>query len=353
MQMFFRILSLCHDVIPEHSDGKIKLSASNPDDECLVAAAAYFGFIFQDRSEGNIILDSKEDGEQKIELLETIKFTSKRKAMSVAIKDTDGKIRLLIKGADTAIVKRLKSGQDTLLKSTIEHMEQYSQEGLRCLLIGYRDITEDEYKRWANKYAEASTDLDQLDALKKGLPNKIEDLEAELEKEIILVGSSAIEDKLQDGVPECIAQLAAAGVNLWVLTGDKEETAINIAVACNLVLPEKYMDHIIINEKTASTAEDMASILENEIQKCDKEKLDTGNPSRPKALIIDGPSLIICLGKNEYDSKGLLLKLSTSCQAVVGCRVSPDQKREMVDLIKTGIPTVRTLAIGDGANDLL
>jgi len=348
LQNFFRILSMCHDVIPEHADGTVKLSASNPDDECLVQAAQYFGFEFTDRQEGKIVISSKDDGNQTPELLETIKFTSKRKRMSVVIRDTDKKVKLLIKGADTAIVGRVKAGQEALLKTTIAHMEQYSVEGLRCLLLGHKDLSDAEWNAWNNKYQKAAADLEQLDLLKKGLPNQIEELEEQLEKDITLVGSTAIEDKLQDGVPECIAQLAAAGINLWVLTGDKEETAINIAVACNLVLPQQYMDHIIINQKTAPTRELMTDILKNQLDAVANEDRKT---AKPKALIIDGPSLIICL-QAESKTRSMLLELSKSCRAVVGCRVSPDQKRQMVDLIKKGIPTVRTLAIGDGANDV-
>ena len=353
VQTFFRILSMCHDVIPERLGENIKLSASNPDDECLVAASTYFGFQFCDRQEGNMILKTKDSGEERIKLLETLKFTSKRKRMSVIIREADNSVKLLIKGADTAIAPRVSVGQEDLLSTTVTHMEQYSGEGLRCLLLGYKDLTEAQWTTWNAKYQKATTDLEQLEALKKGEPNAIEDLESEIEEGITLVGSTAIEDKLQDGVPECIAQLADAGINLWVLTGDKEETAINIAVACNLVLPAAYMDHIIINEKTAPTITEMIVILAKELDGIARGAAARVKNPKPKALIIDGPSLILCLDKkSKLGAREKLLELSKHCRAVVGCRVSPDQKREMVDLIKVGIPGVRTLAIGDGANDV-
>ena len=272
-----------------------------------------------------------------------------------------------------------------------------------------------------------------------------------------LVGATALEDRLQDGVPECISELARAGLVIWVLTGDKEETAINISIACNLLAPPKYMKQIIINQKNSESVKAMKGLLVHELIEARKQTaLHNGNKlgGKPRALVIDGPSLIIALGdeshvalrsnvedKNlkgadyfngdsmvgtpsfsydlEYDiekddgedvkyqarapsavlegasalhsqvdeessgelqnccfgrnlnrvasksddldaedldklsAKALLLELSQYCKAVVACRVSPDQKRTMVNLIKNELgQDVLTLAIGDGANDV-
>jgi phospholipid-transporting ATPase len=251
---------------------------------------------------------------------------------------------------------RLKSGQDDLLTKTEMDMKDFSVEGLRCLYIGYAVLKETDYKRWATEYAAARTDLNQMDKKKKGEANRIEELEDIIEQNLVLLGVTAIEDRLQDGVPECIAELAAAGFNIWVLTGDKEETAINIAVACNLVLPKEYMEHIIINAHNAPTQEAMKVLFRKEIERYDADLVmeeETMKQFKPRALIIDGVSLIIAMGdRSENGIRSLLLEFSQKCKAVVACRVSPDQKREMVNLIKTGLPWVRTLAIGDGANDV-
>jgi phospholipid-transporting ATPase len=263
IQEFFRILALCHDTIPERIDGKIKLSASNPDDECLVVAAKYFGAEFLDRRESFAIFQSQ-GRTQEVEVLEILGFTSKRKRMSVVIRDVDGVIRVLTKGADSVMAPRLAAGQANLFSTTDAHMQQYAQEGLRCLLVGFKEIAQAEFEKWSVKYNNASTDLAELEKKKSGLPNLIEDLEEEFEQQFILVGSTAIEDKLQDGVPEAIEQIARAGVNIWVLTGDKEETAINIAVACNLVKPKEYMKHVIINQKSYPTLQACSAVLQNE-----------------------------------------------------------------------------------------
>jgi phospholipid-transporting ATPase len=265
IQQFFRILSLCHDTIPEIIEGKIKLSASNPDDEALVCAAAYFGFEFRDRRGKTAQVWNAQAGLlEETPVVESIVFSSKRKRMSVIIDSSSGRKQLLCKGADTAILPRLCGNQDALIAETVEHMNQYSSEGLRCLLVAYRDISDSEFLSWSAKYKEASTNIEELEKRKEKLPNKIEDLEDEIEQQLVLVGCTAIEDKLQDGVPEAIAQISHAGVNIWVLTGDKEETAINIAVACNLVLPEEYMRHVIVNKRSCPTPEAAIALLESE-----------------------------------------------------------------------------------------
>lgn len=352
---FFRILAICHDVIPERVDGMIKLSASNPDDEALVCAAKYFGYEFCDRREKKTILKNLEtESFEEVQVLDTIEFTSKRKKMSVIIRDCDGVIRLYTKGADTAMMPLFKAGQNSLLKKTDTDMRQYAIEGLRCLMVGYAVISEDRYLNWSADYHAACAEMEQIEKKKQGKRNKIEEFEDIIERDFILVGATAIEDRLQDGVPEAIAELAAAGINIWVLTGDKEETAINIAVACNVVLPKQYMDQIVINQSIAESKEAIRKVFHAEIKKFDEDFENLGAATmKPRSLIIDGPTLLTAmLDVEDGGCRELLLDFSNRCKCVVGCRVSPDQKREMVHLVKTGVPGVRTLAIGDGANDV-
>uniref|UniRef100_A0A7S3HLE4 Phospholipid-transporting ATPase n=2 Tax=Spumella elongata TaxID=89044 RepID=A0A7S3HLE4_9STRA len=346
---FFRILAICHDVIPEKVDGQIKLSASNPDDEALVCASEYFGFQFVDRADKMCIIHNRETGQdEEVETLAVIPFTSKRKRMTVIIRDVDNKIKLYCKGADTIMLPRLRAGQDALVNKTNKDMRDFAVEGLRCLIIASNVLTTQDFEQWNNAYLAATSDLHQIELKKKGEYNRIEELEDRIENYLTLNGATAIEDRLQDGVPECIAELAKAGINIWVLTGDKEETAINIAVACNLVLPTEYMEQVIINKHTAPDLDKAKATFQYEM------KLHFENSSKPdwkpRALIIDGPSLIFVM--SDEDTKDMLLRFSQTCKAVVCCRVSPDQKREIVMLVKKGVPEVRTLAVGDGANDV-
>lgn len=342
---FLRILALCHDSIPERTDNKIIISASNPDDDAIVCAAKYFGYEFIDREEKVALLQNHHT--KKIErytILETISFTSKRKRLSVLLKDEQGKIWLYSKGADTVMWDRLIPGQNTIVMKTTEHLDKFGTEGLRCLIVGYKECPIDVFNAWYTSYHTACTDLTQLEKQKKGLPNDIEILQDQIETGLICAGCTGIEDKLQNGVPDTIAALAKAGINIWVLTGDKEETALNIAVACNLVQPDPYMVKVIINKRIASTVDDIKKLLKNAGDEYDND------PQVPRALIIDGPILLMAF--NDEELKDQLLLFTIRCKAVVCCRVSPDQKKEIVGLVKYNVPDVRTLAIGDGANDV-
>ena len=360
VEQFFRHLAICHDTIPERINGEIKLSASNPDDDALVCAAKHFGFDFRDRREKFIVLgvgggkankslSSQQQHVEEVELLETIEFSSKRKRMSVLVRE-GGKVSLYTKGADTVMLPRFAPGQDDIIASTDKHSRVFANEGLRCLLLGVAEVPEERFSDWILRYKAAKSDMVELEKRKNGQPNLIEACEDEIEQGLSLLGATAIEDRLQDGVPECIALLAEAGINFWVLTGDKEETAINIAVACNLVLPKHYMRQIIVNPGVVSSREGLIKLFDDESALLDKELAAKPNSFVPRALIIDGPSLITAMANDDVKDK--LLELSKKCKAVVGCRVSPDQKRQMVSLIKTGVSTARTLSIGDGANDV-
>jgi magnesium-transporting ATPase (P-type) len=277
IKFFFKVLATCHDVIAEHTESGVVPSASNPDDEAIVAAADFFGYEFLDREEKIIVLKNTETGQlEKLELIESIEFSSKRKRMSVIVRDLmTNKLMLMTKGADTVMIERLNKSssvsdemfpnQSEILKKTIDHMNQYSVEGLRCLLIAFKYIDEPQLNSWLDKYRKASTDISQIDLKKRGEKNQIEDLHNELERDLVLVGCTAIEDRLQDGVPECIAMLAKAGINIWMLTGDKEETAINIAIACNLLQPKEYMRHVIVNNSTCPNDSSTLQLLKNEI----------------------------------------------------------------------------------------
>jgi Phospholipid-translocating P-type ATPase C-terminal len=201
---------------------------------------------------------------------------------------------------------------------------------------------------------------------------------AEIEVNLELLGATAIEDKLQDGVPAAIASIMAAGVKVWVLTGDKEETAINIGVACQLLWAEDRMDRLVINLRSSTdsdatataTAADIESLLDSKLAAVvaahdayDKRKLDTaaadddveqdssssGAPL-PLCLVIDGPALLEAM--RTPSCQRALLRYAQACHSVVGCRVTPDQKRAMVALVRRNVPGSRTLAIGDGANDV-
>lgn len=345
IERFLRIIALCHDSIPENVGGEIKISASNPDDDALVCAASYLGFQFMDRQEKVALLKNKSTGVvEGHTVLETISFSSRRKRLSVFVKDEQGKYWLYMKGADTVMWDRFLPGQAALIAKTAEHLDRYGEEGLRCLVVGYVELGKEKFEKWHDAYLTASTDMVQLEKQKRGEPNDIDVLQDQIEMGLLCAGCTGIEDRLQDGVPETVAALGKAGINIWVLTGDKEETALNIAVACNLVYPDPYMVKVIMNKRSTTSKEALKAAFRKAGEEFD---IDT---AVPRALIIDGPVLIMALADAEL--RDSLLLFSIRCRAVVCCRVSPDQKREIVNLVKVNVPEVRTLAIGDGANDV-
>jgi len=163
------------------------------------------------------------EGIKKYKLLNLIEFDSDRKRMTVVVRTPENRVLVICKGADSIVEKRLKAG-DKCIKRTQEFLDNYAKSGLRTLLIAQKEISEEEYAAWQHKYQIAATSLNKVAAI-----NKVAE---ELEVEFELIGSTAIEDKLQDQVGETIRDIKMAGVQLWVLTGDKVETAINIGQSC-------------------------------------------------------------------------------------------------------------------------
>ncbi|KAJ2785179.1 phospholipid transporting ATPase [Coemansia interrupta] len=228
---FFTVLALCHTAVSHVPDAAqphvIEYKAQSPDEAALVATARDVGFVFLRRDRDRLACRFL-GHEQTYELLATLEFTSARKRMSVVVRRADGRIVLLCKGADSVVMARCRPGQERLRQATLDDLERFAQRGLRTLCLGYRILDEAEYVTWRASYDAALASLGDRDA-------EVEAACDALEQRLQLVGGTAIEDKLQDGVPDTIAQLALAGIKLWVLTGDKTETAINIGHSCNLL----------------------------------------------------------------------------------------------------------------------
>ncbi len=242
---FFSVLALCHTVLTsiDRETGKIDYKAQSPDEAALVQAAADAGYIFRGRDREVLTLQTPfstgPDDVDRYELLNILEFTSARKRMSVVVRkldDEDGRLFLLMKGADNVVYERLRAkGDEALREQTEADLSEFANGGLRTLTLAYRVvqgapfpgllvlitnyIIEDEYREWSERYHEATVALEERE-------EKIEKVSAELEYDLRLLGATAIEDSLQDGVPEAIADLKRAGIKIWVATGDKLETAI-------------------------------------------------------------------------------------------------------------------------------
>ncbi|XP_054872761.1 probable phospholipid-transporting ATPase IA isoform X3 [Amphiprion ocellaris] len=327
---FMTMMAICHTAVPERMDGKITYQAASPDEGALVRAAQNLGFVFSGRTPDSVIVEML-GTEEKYELLHVLEFTSARKRMSVIMRTPSGRIRLYCKGADTVIYDRL-ADSSRYKEITLKHLEQFATEGLRTLCFAVADISESSYQQWQEIHHRACTSL-QNRAL------KLEESYELIEKNLQLLGATAIEDKLQDKVPETIETLMKADIKIWILTGDKQETAINIGHSCKLLT--KNMGMLVINEDTLDGTRETLShhcgMLGDALYK-----------ENDFALIIDGKTLKYALtfGVRQY-----FLDLALSCKAVICCRVSPLQKSEVVEMVKKQVKVI-TLAIGDGANDV-
>ena len=347
---FMLALALCHTVITERTPGdppKIEFKAQSPDEAALVATARDCGFTVLGRSNDMIILNVLGE-ERQYQVLNTLEFNSSRKRMSAIIRMPDNRIVLFCKGADSIIYSRLKrSEQIELRKETAEHLEMFAREGLRTLCVAQKELNEEEYKAWNEEHDLAAAAVDD----REGKLDKVSDV---IERDLTLLGGTAIEDRLQDGVPDTIALLGRAGIKLWVLTGDKVETAINIGFSCNLL--DNGMDLIVLkmeNESIESAGAELDKHLQTFGMKGTKEEMaaakkDHEPPKPTHAIIIDGDSLKVVL-EDELREKFLLL--CKQCRSVLCCRVSPSQKAAVVKMVKNGLD-VMTLSIGDGANDV-
>ncbi|XP_069747548.1 phospholipid-transporting ATPase IB-like isoform X4 [Narcine bancroftii] len=327
---FLIMMAICHTVVPENDGNDIKYQASSPDESSLVKAAKKLGFVFTTRTADSVIIDAM--GEEQIyELLNVLEFSSSRKRMSVIVRIPSGKIRLYCKGADNVIYERLAE-LSKYRDQTLNHLDQFATEGLRTLCFAYTDLEFHDYKQWVQIYNEASTTL-------QNRTTRLEQCYELIEKNLLLLGATAIEDRLQNGVPDTITTLMKAGIKIWVLTGDKQETAINIGYSCKLL--SQNMTLLIVNEDSLDATREAINRHCEDLGESLKQENEL-------ALILDGNTLNYAL---SFEVQNSFLDLSLSCKAVICCRVSPLQKSEIVQMVKKNVNAI-TLAVGDGANDV-
>ncbi|NXG19155.1 AT8B3 ATPase, partial [Grallaria varia] len=371
LREFLRLLALCHTVMVEDRGDQLVYQAASPDEEALVLAARTLGYVFLARTQDTITI-SELGRTRTYQVLAMLDFNSDRKRMSVLVRDPQGTIRLYTKGADTVILERLR-GRGPSEAITERALDLFAEETLRTLCMASKEVSEAEYQEWGRRHHEATV-------LLQDRARELDRLYEEMEQNLQLLGATAIEDKLQDRVPETIQLLKLGNIKVWVLTGDKQETAINIGYACKLltedmeILEEKEISEIlqaywVSNNNLSGHGEAPASShlsWEHPEASCHKGR----------AIIISGDFLdkILHAGEVLKEQKGwpwrwlprgrtggsqeqgslvekAFVDLATSCQAVICCRVTPKQKALIVQLVKKHKKAI-TLAIGDGANDV-
>ncbi|CVK83595.1 related to ATPases [Fusarium mangiferae] len=462
-KQYILAVALCHTCLPEYKeDGKLEFQAASPDELALVRAAQELGYLVINRTTQTITLQvTQPDGhkeELKYEVLDVIEFTSARKKMSVVVRFPDGRVSVICKGADSAILPRLKMSQIAKQKASevrksaeleremhrrseqqeprnsfggrpsltirrnpgvsrdrstsrrpnvdrsksfefgrlsrrsedkprlsiatrgvsidlprgqylntpvhyqqpipehlafledpallddsetftkcFKHMDDFATEGLRTLLFAQKFITEQEYQAWKKIWDEATTSLSDRQ-------QRIEDAGDMIEQSFDLVGATAIEDKLQKGVPETIERLRKANIKVWMLTGDKRETAINIAHSARICRPGS--DLYILDITKGSLDSQLVAL---------QEDLSAG--SVHSVVVIDGQTLAAVEKSPALSATFFTVMLQVN--SVICCRASPAQKALLVSTVRSRLKKYHgrkrrglTLAIGDGANDL-
>ncbi|KAG5762832.1 hypothetical protein H9Q72_009077 [Fusarium xylarioides] len=462
-KQYILAVALCHTCLPEYKEnGELEFQAASPDELALVRAAQELGYLVINRTTQTITLRvTQPDGheeELKYEVLDVIEFTSARKKMSIVVRFPDGRVSVICKGADSAILPRLKMSQIAKQKASevrksaeleremhrrseqqeprnsfggrpsltvrrnpgvsrdrstsrrpnmdrsksfefgrlsrrsedkphlsiatrgvsidlprgqylntpvhyqqpipehlafledpallddsetfakcFKHMDDFATEGLRTLLFAQKFITEQEYQDWKKIWDEATISLSDRQ-------QRIEDAGDMIEQSFDLVGATAIEDKLQKGVPETIERLRKANIKVWMLTGDKRETAINIAHSARICRPGS--DLYILDISKGSLGSQLIAL---------QEDLSAG--SVHSVVVIDGQTLAAVEKSPELSATFFTVMLQVN--SVICCRASPAQKALLVSAVRSRLKKYHgrkrrglTLAIGDGANDL-
>lgn len=335
-------IAACNTVQLEKKDGdvspvvnekvELKYSADSPDEKALVEACNRFGISVVDSSEKtcDIKIGSKIKKYKKLDIFE---FDSTRKRMSVIVEDEDGNITLICKGADSEMRKLLATGK---VNETYQHIDEYAGHGLRTLVVASRTLSREEYEATKKAIEEARQTMEN----RKEATSKAQ---AKIENNLNLLGATAVEDRLQDGVAETIEDLKKAGIKVWVLTGDKLETAVSVAYSCGLIDNSMTRLHLSRQSNGDACGEAIARYA-TVVQDIDLTKED----AQKCALIVDGRSLHLAM-KFHLDK---FRDVCERCTIVLCCRMSPIQKAEVVHMVKMSKSAPVTAAIGDGANDV-
>ena len=407
-QLFLNIM-LNNEAIAEEMDGKLVYSSVSCDEVALLEAAGSLGFKMLHRSEKDILVEVEEQ-QSVFEILHSFEFTSTRARSSAIVKDEERRIWLYCKGADNKILNMLDEETSSKVKSYTEnHLEIFSSSGLRTLAYGYKEISESDYEKWSQiYYAEKEKAL-------KMQENEVESLIDQIENGLTLLGGTALEDKLQDEVMQSIKDMRMAGIKVWMLTGDKLNTAESIGHSCGLLerdqkilkIPcasfeevevvvenfladlqkmnskiliekkdidltdEQFYTHSSLKEESSSASVIGMSDLELLIhlrdsslaRECEINVIDEligkckGNGIKSFDALSSLQPISILVEETSITHlldprlKEKVLVLLETCTSVICCRCSPIQKANVVEYVKNNLNQT-TLAIGDGGNDV-
>ena len=302
-------LSVCHNVTPVvNNEGERELQASSPDEVALVKFVEDLGYFLEKRDQRKIIIKNKIDAIEEYEILECFPFSSDTKRMGIIVRYVkNGMILFYCKGAEVVMKDIVKPQQRSYL---LEKCEILAMEGLRTLVVGQKVMTPDEYETWSNKYKKALNDYERGEYL-------AEQVKAELEANLECLGVTGVEDKLQDDVEKTIGSLRGAGIQIWMLTGDKVETATCISISTGL--KSRSQKHYFMKE--------MSSLNEVEYRLKELDRNVTNS-----CFMIDGNTLDICMSNKKIEET--FFDIACKAPVVCVCRCSPTQKAVITQKVR-------------------
>ncbi|XP_066437894.1 phospholipid-transporting ATPase IG isoform X2 [Eleutherodactylus coqui] len=362
-ELFLRALCLCHTVQMKdecQTDGPVTASeskcsyiSSSPDEIALVNGAKKYGFTYMGTENDFMRVKNQKNEMEVYQLLHVLNFDPVRRRMSVLVRTNTDHIFLFCKGADSSVFHRVARDEVDRIKV---HVEQNALDGYRTLCVAYKELSPEEYDKTNKQLEEAKIALQDRE-------EKLARVFDDIEDGMHLLGATAVEDRLQEQAAETIEALHAAGMKVWVLTGDKMETAKSTCYACRLFQnTTELLELTTKNMEECERKEDRLQELLLEyhrklVQEAPKIKAGvkrswTGN--QDFGLIIDGSTLSLILNSNYSSShyKNIFLQICQKCTAVLCCRMAPLQKAQIVKMVKNSRGNPITLSVGDGANDV-
>ncbi|XP_073214515.1 phospholipid-transporting ATPase IG isoform X9 [Lepidochelys kempii] len=363
-ELFLRALCLCHTVQIKEGDNVDGLIvnqecstyiSSSPDEIALVKGAKKYGFTFLGHENDFMKVQNQKNEIEKYRLLHVLNFDPVRRRMSVIVKTSAGKFLLFCKGADSSIFPRVQQDE---IQQTKVHVERNAMDGYRTLCVAFKELTQEDYKKIDGQLSEAKMALQDRE-------EKMARIFDDIETDMHLIGATAVEDRLQEHAAETIEALQTAGMKVWVLTGDKMETAKSTCYASRLF--QTNTELLELTAKTMGDSNRKEDRLHELLLEYHKKLLQDFSKNSGKlkrswtvsqeyGLIVDGSTLSLILNPSQDSSssnyKSIFLQICLKCAAVLCCRMAPLQKAQIVKMVKNTKGNPITLSVGDGANDV-
>eukprot|EP00826_Nyctotherus_ovalis_P004059 TRINITY_DN1083_c0_g5_i2.p1 TRINITY_DN1083_c0_g5~~TRINITY_DN1083_c0_g5_i2.p1 ORF type:complete len:1166 (+),score=321.79 TRINITY_DN1083_c0_g5_i2:252-3749(+) len=354
---FLELLAACHEVTSSKGENDLFIYAGqSPDEVCLVDAAQHIGISFIDnRSDVLTLLFPPNKKRQRevvsLKLMELFPFTSQRARMSVIVQEANGVVKLYCKGSDERVMKLLAMSEreqetDPVMSETRKYLAAASGKGLRTLCMAMKVFEPNEFIAWRAEMDKVKLFVPATSEEAEDKQRKLNDLTERAEAGLTYLGCTVVEDKLQENVENTIHNLEKAGIQVWMITGDKMETAESIGYSCKM-FTKGNMDVFVIGEQYIN--KEQGTVKEDGIMR-DLEKQCSVARDRKKGMLITG-TLVEHLVNSER-TRDLFIRYAKQCSGVVCCRTTANQKAVVVKAMKDACPGEITLSIGDGGNDV-